>query len=108
MYVYRNGSAPTKPTPNNAHLLPRYPIAVDCWFPTGKETKPKIIQFKIKSNDGDIVTISQIKTLCCEHSFYFGSGILEYRCEIVCYNQKREVIIYFFPRELKWELSFIT
>lgn len=107
MAFNRPNPDPVIPITDKLHALPRVPIAVDCWFPTVGKTKPKILQFKIKDDDGNIVTVSQITTMQCEQSYLYGSGILEYRCEIAYLYRKRNVIIYFFPRELKWELSFI-
>lgn len=107
MFNYKPAKPPVIPITDPLHSLPRVPIAVDAWFPTGKKTKPKILQFKIKDNEDNIITVSNIVTHVCEQSYYYGSAVLEFRCEIAYLYQKKNVIIYFFPRDLKWELSFI-
>lgn len=90
--------------PNTHRYLTKYPIAVDCWFPTGTESKPKILQFKIKDDDGEIVTINRITIKSFESTF----KVMEFHCEITYLYTKREVVIFFFPEQMKWELSFLS
>ena len=93
---------------HNAYAPKRYPIAVDCWFPTGQETKPRILMLKIKDPDGEIITIRQITVLSHDYSNRFGSGIYSCHCIIPLLNRKREVKLLFFPHDLKWELEFLN
>ena len=93
---------------NNSYAPKRHPIAVQAWFPTGTESKPKIMMIKIKDPDGDITTIRQITLLSHEYVNRFGAGIYCCRCEIPLQNRKREVEILFFPHDLRWELEFIN
>jgi len=93
--------------PNQSHSKPRIPIAVDCWFPTGSESKPKILMIKFKEPEGDIITIKPVTNLSCDISPYFN-GIVEFRCEIIYREYKRNIIVYFYPKDLKWEMTMIN
>ena len=108
MPISKPPKATSAPILDPMHTMPRIPIAVDCWFPTGEKLTPKILQFKIKDDAGDIFTINRIRTLQCTRSFYFGSEVLEYHCEIEYLYTKRDVIIYFFLKFVKWEIVFLT
>lgn len=87
--------------------LPRYPIAVNCWFPTGTETTPKILFFKIKDeNTGEIVTIDKLSVLNCKKMSPLTSNVWEFKCIIYHNNLQRHVTIYFFSNSMKWELTY--
>lgn len=86
----------------------RIPIAVHCWFPTGKDNEPIVTMFKFKEPDGDIITIRDIYNQCCEHYFSGTNAIIEVKCHIMYINRKREVILFYHLGSLKWEMTFLN
>lgn len=87
---------------------PRIPVAVDCWFPTGKQTKPIIRMLKFKEPEGDIITVNEVTNLYSEQSVFYGTSIVEFKCQFIYQNRMREVALCFTPHELKWEMVFIN
>jgi len=90
------------------HAFTRLPAAVNCWFPSGEKSNPIILMFKFKEPDGDIVTIRDIYNQYFEQNFYFGSSIVEFKCQILYQNRKREIVLFYYPRDLHWEITFIN
>lgn len=90
------------------HTFARMPAAVSCWFPSGDKNHPIILMFKFKEPDGDIVTIRDIYSQYCEQNFYFASAIVEFKCQILYQNRKREIVLFYYPRDLNWEITFVN
>ena len=90
------------------HTFQRMPAAVSCWFPTGEDTDPIITFFKFKEPEGDIITIRTIYDQYCDKHYYFGASTVEFRCHILYMDRKREVVLFYYPRDLRWEMTFLN
>ncbi len=86
----------------------RIPAAVHCWFPSGNKTKPIITMIKFKEPDGDIVMIHDILSQFCEQCCLGGDATVEFKCQIIYQNRKRNVVLFYFPKMLKWEMTFLN
>ena len=86
----------------------RLSVAVHCWFPSGNKTEPIITMIKFKEPEGDIITIRDIYNQYSEQSCYSGDAIVEFQCQILYVNRKRSVVLFYYPKDLKWEMTFLN
>ena len=86
----------------------RMPVAVHCWYPTGDENAPFITMMKFREPEGEIITIKDIYNQHLEVLFSGSAASTEIKCTILYHNRKREVVVFFHPRQLKWEMCFLN
>ena len=85
----------------------RIPVAVHCWFPSGNKTEPIITMIKFKEPDGNIVMIRNILNQYNEQCCLGGDASVEFKCQIIYRNRKRNIVLFYFPKMLKWEMTFL-
>lgn len=86
----------------------RIPVAVHCWYPTGNNNHPFITMIKLRDPDGDVITIKDIYDQQLEILCPGETAISEIKCTLVYQNRKREVVLFFYPRKLQWEMTFLN
>ncbi len=86
----------------------RIPVAVHCWYPTGDDNAPFITMLKFREPEGEIVMIKDIYDQQLEILFAGSAALTEIKCKILYQNRKREVVVFFHPRQLKWEMTFLN
>lgn len=85
----------------------RIPVAVHCWYPTGDDNAPFITMMKFREPEGEVVTVKDIFDQQLDFLCTGGAAITEIKCQILYQNRKREVVVFFYPKQLKWEMCFL-
>lgn len=86
----------------------RIPVAVHCWYPAGNDNAPFITMLKFREPEGDVVMIKDIYDQQLELLCPGEAAITEIKCKILYQNRKREVVFFFYPKQLRWEMCFLN
>ena len=85
----------------------RIPVAVHCWYPSGDKNVPFITMIKFREPEGDVVMIRDIYGQQLARQCHEDMAITEIKCTILYCNRKRNVVFFFYPKVLKWEMTFL-
>lgn len=76
--------------------------AVGCWFTSRGESMP--LMMKVKTRQGEIVAVKEIRLLTSEKQWYAGILTVKYRCQAVINGVIKEFILLFRPDECTWKI----
>lgn len=77
-------------------------VAVKCWFTASGRAMP--LMLKVKSEQGEIIQIENIRILTVEKQRYTGILTWKYRCRIILNEKECEIILLFRPDECSWKM----
>lgn len=80
-----------------------YNIACKVWFPTN--SKPYPLSFKFEGDDGILVTVTDLNIKHTDEKVYYGSKSIEYRCEAVIDEFKKDFKIIYDIERSKWIMT---
>lgn len=78
--------------------------AVNCSFTANGRTIPRIC--RIEGEEGEIITIDNIRIIKVEHKLYAGIPATKHWCEAEHNGIMKQFYLVFYPNDSKWKLIF--